>query len=139
MIQSDYLLKEIEKIGTILSAIRQKLFSGSDNLAITLERDIENAKGQLLNAVNFDLDVFLSLDTEKSNEYISNFEGFSNENIECLADCLLEIGFSEKCENPKEYLEKALCLYQLCNLKSKTFSMEQEAKIRTIKALLSND
>ena len=40
---------EIEKIGLILSAIRQKIFGGKDNLSIIFERQIEVAKGVLLN------------------------------------------------------------------------------------------
>jgi len=38
MEQRDYLLREIEKIGAIMSAIRQKIFGGKGNLAITLEQ-----------------------------------------------------------------------------------------------------
>jgi hypothetical protein len=140
MVQRDFLLREIEKIGAIVSAIRQKLFGGKGNSAITLERQIENAKGQLLSEINFDLDNFLDLDIDKSNEYILSFEGFSVENIELLAECISEMGFSNKCDNSKKYLEKALQLYDLCNLKSKTYSMERETNIMTIKeTLYDND
>ena len=133
MVQRDYILREIEKIGVIISAFRQKIFGGKENLAITIEKQIENAKGMLLNEINFDLDKFLVLSTEDSNEYISGFDGFSVENIELLAGCLSQIGFNDKCGNSKKYLEKALQLYELCNLKSKTFSLEREANILTIK------
>ena len=136
MVQRDYILREIEKIGVMISAFRQKIFGGKENLAITLEKQIENAKGMLLNEINFDLDKFLVLSTEDSNEYISNFDGFSVENIELLAGCLSQIGFNDKCGNSKKYLEKALQLYELCNLKSRTFSLEREANILTIKNVL---
>ena len=136
MEQKDYLLREIEKIGAIIRAIRQKIFGGKENLAITIEHQIENAKGQLLNEMNFDLDKFFDLNIEASNEYILSFEGFNIENIELLAECVSEIGFSDKCDNSKKYLEKAQQLYELCTLKSKTYSIERETNIIAIKNAL---
>ncbi|MDR2684940.1 MAG: hypothetical protein LBB53_06130, partial [Prevotellaceae bacterium] len=64
MIKKDYLLREIEKIGAIISAIRQKIFGGKENLAITIEHQIENTKEQLLYEINFDLDKFLDMNME---------------------------------------------------------------------------
>ena len=56
MMQRDYILREIEKIGVIINAFRQKIFGGSGNLSITLEKQIENSKVMLFNEMNFDLD-----------------------------------------------------------------------------------
>ena len=133
MEQRDYLLREIEKMGAITNAIRQKIFGGKENLAITLEEQIKATKGMLLSEANFDLDKFLELNVDESNEYICSFEGFSVDNIELLAESISEIGFSNKCDNPHKYLEKALQLYELCNLKGKTYSLERETNINTIK------
>ena len=90
----------------------------------------------LLNGANFDLDIFLDLNIEKSNEYIANFSGFNIENIELLAESIAQIAFNDKSENSKKYLEKALQLYDLCNLKSKTYSFEREMNIKTLKNAL---
>ena len=136
MEQKDYLLREIEKIGLIISAIRQKLLGGKENLSITLKSHVEAAKGMLLNGTDFDLDKFLNLNIEDSNKYICSFEGFNVENIENLADCISQIGFSDESDKFKKYLEKALQLYELCNLKSKTYSLERETNIKTIKNAL---
>jgi len=57
MLQQDYLLKEFEKIASIIAAIRQNIFGGTANFAITLE----NTKEILQNEINFDLDKFLHL------------------------------------------------------------------------------
>ena len=133
MVQRDYILREIERIGTIISAIRQKLLGGKDNLAITVEAQVENTKAMLLDEIGFDIDKFLVLNTEDLNVYISEFDGFNVENIELLADCLSQIGFNDNSGNSKIYLEKALQLYELCNLKSKTFSFERETNILAIK------
>ena len=136
MERKDYLLIEIEKIGIILGAILQKFFGGKGNSAVTIEHQIENAKGKLLDELNFDIDKFLDLQTEESNEYIFTFSGFSIENIDLLAKYFSEIGFTENFDNSKKYLEKALQLYNLCNLKSKTYSFEREANINAIKNAL---
>jgi len=136
MEQRDYLLREIEKIGAIMSGIRQKIFGGKGNLAIAIEHQIENEKRKLLSETNFDLDIFLDLNMEESEKYVLRFEGFNVGNIEILADCLSEIGFSNNCDNSKKHLEKALQLYNLCNLKSKTYSFEREANINAIKNVL---
>jgi len=137
MEQEDYLLREIEKIGIIMNAIRQKIFGGKENLAMTPEEQIETTKGMLLNEVNFDLDKFLKLNVNESNEYICSFEEFSVESIELLAEIISKIGFSDKCDNSKKYLEKALQLYELCNEKSKTYSLAREANIDAIKNALN--
>ena len=136
MEQKDYLLREIEKIGLIMSAIRQKIFGGKENIAITLESQVEAAKGLLLNETDFDLDIFLDLNKEESDKYISSFEGFSVENIELLAECISQIGFNDNPNNSRKYLEKALQLYELCKLKSKTYSFERETNVIKIKNAL---
>ena len=139
MEQKDFLLREIEKIGLILRAIRQKLFGGEEILSITLEDQIEAAKGMLLNGTDFDLDKFLNLNIEDSNNYICSFEGFNVENIENLADFISQIGFSNESDKFKKYLEKSLQLYELCNLISKTYSLERETNIKTIKNSLKKN
>ena len=119
-----------------MSAIRQKIFGGKENIAITLESQVEAAKGLLLNETDFDLDIFLALNKEESDKYICSFEGFSVENIELLAECISQIGFNDKPNNSRKYLEKALQLYELCKLKSKTYSFERETNVIKIKNAL---
>jgi len=134
--QKDYLLKKKEKIGLIISAIRQKLFGGKGNLSVTVENQFETLKEMLLTETNFDFDKFLSLNIEESNEYICSFKGFSAENIEHLAECISEMCLRDKYTGSKNYLEKTLQLYELCNSKSKTYSLERETTILSIKSVL---
>lgn len=131
--QKDYLLREIEKIGAIIISIRQKLFGGKGKTAISLDSQIESAKTMLLNEANFDLDRFLALNQEDSRIYIDSFKGFSVENIELLAECIYQMVSRESSTHSKKYLEKSLQLYELCNLKSKTYSITREAHIKEIK------
>jgi hypothetical protein len=133
MERKDFLLLEIEKIGLVISAIRQKLFGGRDQLATNIERKVNEAKATLLSEVNFDLDKFCMLDGDSSLQYLKTIEGFNIENIERLAELLSQIGFSQPSESSKMYLEKSLQLYDFCNWQSKSYSIEREEIISNIK------
>ena len=106
------------------------------NIKTAPDLPFEDLKGMLSEATNFDLDKFLSLNIEDSNEYILSFKGFSIENIELLADCIAQAGFCDESTSSKENLQKALQLYELCNLKSRTYSFTREANILKIKNAL---
>ena len=136
MEQKDYLLREIEKIGIIIRAMLQKFFEKQDNLAIRPEKQLEDAKGMLFKDLSFDLDKFILLDNEASTIYLSSFEGFNVENIEHLAVFIAQIGFNGETGNSETYLEKALYLYELCNVKSKSYSVKRAANIQDIQNAL---
>lgn len=136
MEQKDYLVREIERIGLIISAIRQKLFGGKENLATTIEKRMDAVTEMLFNEINFDLDKFLVLNKEESRNYVDKLEGFNAENIERLAECIAQIGFNYESDKSKNYLEKALHLYELSASKSKTYSFERERNITAIKNML---
>lgn len=138
MEQKDYLLREIEKIGALLRAIRQRLFGGKKNESIQPALVVDAAKEELMRETNFDLDKFLSPDTQFTNDYILSFAGFSTENIELLADFLSEIGINDNSSHSVMYLQKALQLYNLCNLKSKVYSFDRENKINSIRNALQS-
>ena len=136
MEQKDYLLREIEKIGRMIAAIWQKVFGEKEPFATAIDQQIEETKEMLSNGANFDLDKFMTLKVEETNEYLNSFEGFNAENIESLARLIAQIGLSEKSQKAKKYLEKALQLYELCNLKDKTYSLERNARINNIKQII---
>jgi len=136
MEHKDYILREIEKIGQIIISIQKRLFGGKDNSEIITKKEINDLNGVLLKEINFDLEKLLKLNSEASNEYISNFEGFSIENIEFLAELISQIGFNDNSEKSKKYLEKSLQLYEITILKSKTYSFDREMKMQKIKNAL---
>jgi hypothetical protein len=134
MERRDYLLREIEKIGMIMSAIRQKVFGGKDNMAITIEQQIGDLKGMLLNDANLDFDKLMNLDQRGTDEFLSNLNGFSVENIELLAETVSDLGHKH---DSTILLEKSLQLFEICNLRDRTFSLEREIKINRIKDILN--
>lgn len=136
MERRDYILLEIEKIGLILTAIKQKLFGGKEKLAITLDKQMEENKNRLLHELNFDLDTFLSLNMDESMHYLDGFKGFNPENTDSLAEYFSNVGFNGNCVEPKKYLEKAIQLYTISNLQSKTYSLDRETRMLEIKDAL---
>ena len=70
MEQRDYILREIEKIGAIIMAIRQRLFGGTEDPAVSVEAPSEALKEMLLNEAYIDLDELLAMDTAATDEYI---------------------------------------------------------------------
>jgi hypothetical protein len=136
MEQKDYFLREIEKIGIVLKMIFVRLAGSKENFAISIENQFKETKGMLLNETGFDLDVFLSLNDSEIEAYLSKFHGMNGPNIELLADILQSMGMKAEAALSKEYLKKALKLYESCNSHDKTFSFERENKINEIKKVL---
>ncbi len=135
MQQEDYILREIEKIGTIFHVIRLKLFGGSDNLSITIEKQVD-VMSEMLKEINFDFDKFIALNEKETENYLKKFEGFNLDNIEKFADCLYDMGSNGINKLSEKYLIKALELFQMLNVTSETYSFEREKKILQIKRYL---
>jgi len=131
MEQKDYLLREIEKIGVLMRALRQKLFGGEKEIfSLAPEWHIEEFSEMLLSDANLDLKKLLSLDQQKTQVYLSELSGFNVANIELLAETLAELGFEH---HSAPFIEKALQLFEICNLLDRTWSPERESLIGKIK------
>jgi hypothetical protein len=136
MEQRDYILREIEKIGMVIRAIRQKLFGSPDDLAITVDNQAETLREMLLDEAYLDLDELVTLDSTETERYLAGLKGFNTENIELLAQTLSDIGLNDEAPASRPLLEKALQLYDICSLRDRTFSFEREAAVIRIKEVL---
>jgi len=136
MQQKDYLLREIEKIGLLLKMIFNKIVGKEENYALKVENQFEEEKELLLHETGFNIDVFLLIEESGIEHYISKFDGIRGSNIELLADILKAMGEKTDSAKTKEYLKRALRLYELCNSIDKTFSFDRERKIKEINSAL---
>jgi len=134
--QEDYLLLEIEKITLMLRLILSKLTGNKDNQAIVIEKQFEETNELLLAELNFDLEQFLKLDESDSAEYISHFKGNNPANLELLAEIITQLGFNEDHAAKKDCLQKAVQLYEICNITANTYSIERENKISFLRKFL---
>lgn len=137
MEQRDYLLREIEKIGAIIMAIRQRLIGGTEDQAISAEAPAEALREMLLSEAYLDLDELLTLDMDATDEYLSGLKGFNTENIELLASTIADIGFTGSSPDSPRLLQKALHLYEICSLRDRTYSFAREAQIKRIRDTLN--
>ena len=138
MERRDYLLREIEKIGMMLSMIINRLIGNKDSIVISLEKQMEAEKELLVNEIGFDLGFFLSLEKADIKAYTDKFKGFNGANLEILADLMKEIGMLAEPAMKTEYLTKAQNLYELSSGIDKSFSIEREQKLNEIKKELSD-
>lgn len=137
MPQQDWLMKEIEKIGSLLRAIIDRLIHLNQNEAIQAEDPFETTKELLFNEINFDLDKFLTLDEADCDAYLHQFTGVNSANLELLAEVFFQLGINSDSASQRMFLEKALQLYELCNTKDKTYSITREGKINEIRNILA--
>lgn len=138
MEQKDYLLREIEKIGAIIIAVRRKLFGGTDDPALSLETPAETLREMLLEEAFIDLDELLAMDAAATDNYLAGQKGFNVENIELLARTLADIGMTGTPPASSALLEKALQLCEICTRRDRTYSFAREEQINRIKVELQN-
>ena len=82
MEQKDYLLREIEKTGTLLRWIIGKITGIEVNDTLTAENQFEQAKELVLNETGFDMDLLLELTEPETEKYIAGFNGINIANLE---------------------------------------------------------
>jgi hypothetical protein len=82
MEKRDYLLREIEKIGMLLSMIFNKIAGKEANYAITIENRFEEATELMLKETGFDMNHFISLGKPDAEQYLSGINGFKGVNPE---------------------------------------------------------
>ena len=138
MEQKDYFLREIEKIGLVFRTILGNLLGKSEDISLTITNDFEKTNEQLFKEIGFDLKYFLRIDKSATNEYLRQFKGIKAANLELLAEILFSIGIKDKSEDRRIFLEKALQLYELCEMTDKTYSFDRYTKIKVIKNVLAS-
>ncbi|MDD2277573.1 MAG: hypothetical protein PHS05_00770 [Bacteroidales bacterium] len=137
MEQKDYILREIKKIGMILRAIINRLTGSMDGTAIQIEKQFQETKEMLTIEMDFDLDKFMEQNESESKNYLSSFRGINIENLELLADVLMQMGFKYKDIQKQFYLHKSIQLFNYCKQMDKTYIHARESKIYQINKELS--
>ncbi len=136
MQREDYLLREIEKIGLMLQMIIKKLIVKQEKLPNQFDYQLKEAN-EMFREIGFEMDEFLQLDPSAIEDYLMKIDGMREPNIELLGDLLSEMGMSTEPDLCRVYLEKALNIYELCNSRDRTYSIDRENKINNIKNMLS--
>ena len=133
MQQKDFILREIEKISTLLRYLIGKLIPS--NSVENYEETIELINRELVENSGFNINEILEFSIKDFDKVLIQNKGYSFENIELLADLLYTLG-NDQSQPKNNYLKKTLQLYEYINEKSKTYSFERISKIEEIKELL---
>ena len=138
MEQSDYILREIQKIGEMLLKIRKKIDGAEITNSQPFDFQLEEVKSLLKDTLGLNLDEFLLLTERDTKMYVAGHKSFNINNTELLGDFCKTMG--EKTVNIKSqlYLKKALELFELCNSLDRTYSIDREYKISSLKNILNN-
>ena len=136
MVQEDYILREIEKIGTIVRAILGRIIGKEQTEAIHVGQEFEQTTEWMMQETNLSLTKVLTLKKEPLKEYLSSYKGFNVANLELLAEIFYQTGIRSPEDEKEKFLQKALQIYELCSETDHTFSFDRERKMDEIRKLI---
>jgi hypothetical protein len=132
MEREDYLMKQINQLGRVLSKIFVTILNLKNNGKLT--NGLEVIDQSLKTEVDFDLEKIISLPDEDFIRIITKDRKFNTENLEKLAE-LLFVTAKNSCSE-KTILKKCLVIYNFIEIDSKTFSIGRQNKMNEINKLL---
>lgn len=135
MQQSDYILREIEKISVLLMGLLGKLTSRKKEGSILDEDTFNEAVTEFENNIDFQIDTVLAADPDAFDQLFRRTNGFDERNTELIADLLVAMG-EISIQDKKPFFEKALEIYDYLDRWGKTYSVERAAKSEQARFLL---
>jgi hypothetical protein len=99
MEQKDYILKEIEKISTLLRAMVDRLRGLKNQAAISIGNEFEQNNEKLKRETGFDLDTLLNTPKSDFEQLFRREEGWDASNLELLADLISNVELEDKVKN----------------------------------------
>ncbi|MFA8434350.1 MAG: hypothetical protein ACEPOZ_07515 [Marinifilaceae bacterium] len=137
MEQKDYILKEIDKISTLLIAMVDRLRGLKNQVAISIGNEFEQNNEKLKRETGFDLDILLETQKSDFERLFRREEGWDASNLELLADLISNVELENKVKE-LQIRRKAMELYEYLNQVSQTFSMDRDRKITGLKVYLES-
>jgi len=131
MEQRDYILREIEKISTMLLGLLGKLRRIKSQVVFENER--ADFKNEFKESMGISIDMIIESDMNKLKGLLTKEKGFDFGNIDLLADLLYEFSLlMDRCDR-KETLEKSIALLEYVDEEGKVFSMDRKVRIEEIR------
>jgi hypothetical protein len=133
MQQSDYILREIEKIGAMIMGMIGKMRRRKEEGEQSNEDEFSEWKVELRENASLDLDVLLHTELQDFATFFERQKGYNEANTELIADLLVQIAKNPIGYDARELKMKALEIYQYLDTSSKTYSFERVNKIKQLK------
>jgi hypothetical protein len=129
MEQRDYLKKQIDKLGQVLSKLFSDLLILKNSGQINAGLEITNQT--LKNELDYDVQGLLDISTGKFIDTLTIQKGLSIENLENLAEILL-LNAENREDDNKILFEKCLIIYEYLEKNTSIYSLDRYWKIKRI-------
>lgn len=133
MYRKDYLDKQMEQLGRVLAKLLSDLIGQkTPGESAALAHEI------LTNELTFGLTDLLAIPDHELVKTLLETQKFDAANLEKLADVLMQIAPTENTDGRLNLYRKSLLLLQYVNVSEKIYSVERNAKIDRINAILKD-
>ena len=131
MEQRDYIIREIEKISTLLLGLIGKLKRIKSQVVFENERI--DFKNEFEEGTGVSIDDIIAGDINKLKGVLTKENGFDFGNIDMLAELLYEFSLLMDRSDRREMLEKSIVLMEYVDQEGKIFSMDRKFRIEEIR------
>jgi len=138
MQQSDYILREIEKISIMLMGMLGKMVRRNKEGVELNEDEYSALTDQLCSESKLDLEEILQKSSGEFEDYFRSVKGFDEKNIEILADLIESMAGVLPEERREQYYQKAFEIYHFLDISFKTFSFERMGKKQKLEDKLNS-
>ena len=138
MQQSDYILREIEKISSMIMGLLGKMIRKNSEEQLLNEQAYNEAVQEFNSVSSLYFDQLLGVQPDDFNHFFLRSKGYDDHNVEQIAELLLNMGQISDVKRKNLLLEKSLQIYQYLDASQKTYSIERVSRIHQIKTLLNS-
>ena len=131
MEQRDFIIREIEKISTLILGLLGKLKQISSQVVFENERI--DFKNEFEEGTGVSIDDIIAGDINKLKGVLTKENGFDFGNIDMLAELLYEFSLLMDRSDRREMLEKSIVLMEYVDQEGKIFSMDRKFRIEEIR------
>lgn len=134
MERRDYILDEIQKFGQMVMGLIGKLSLNRNSQQYDF--NLSMADLEFESEAGFTLKMLMEMDSRNLNAFLANHDELNSENLELLADLLIEIS-DDPGIVPRISLLRARDLLQIVDERDRTYSIERAGKLDFIEGKLS--
>ena len=136
MQQSDYILREIEKISHMLMGMLGKMILRQKQGIELNENEYSSMLTEFNEDASLDIESILQSDKDQFESIFRTFHGFDAKNLEILADLFAAMAEVDRDERQRLFYSKAYELYEYINVSTKSISIDRMAKMEQIEVHL---
>jgi len=135
MERRDYILDEIQKFGQMVMGLIGKL--AESRLTQKYDFNLSMADLEFESEAGFTMKMLIEMDSKNLDAFLASHHELNSENIELLADLLIEIS-DDPGIVPQLSLSRARELLQIVDARERTYAIERAGKLEFIAGKLKN-